>query len=262
MAITRSIFKNSFQTTNTPDWVCPTCHKGLLRAENKKIELYESASSLSIRYDEYWEPEWLHGIFLGLLKCSNTSCNETVVLTGEYESEEEHEYDYSSDSFNMILKQNLTPTSFNPPLHIFQINKNVPENIQKEIINSFNIFWLDIASCANKVRVVVELIMDDKKVAKTFLDRGKRKSYTLHKRIELFKINNIEQAELLMAIKWIGNSGSHINTELTKDDILDSFEILEHVITNLYETDTKRITKLTKQINKRKKPIGKLKTRK
>lgn len=70
--------------------------------------------------------------------------------------------------------------------------------------------------------------------------------YTLHKRIERFKIKNPEQAESLMAIKWIGNSGSHTNRSLTKDDILDSFEILEHVTTKLYETDTKRITQLTK----------------
>ncbi len=84
----------------------------------------------------------------------------------------------------------------------------------------------------------------------------------LHKRIERFKIKNPEQAESLMAIKWIGNSGSHTSTSLTKDDILDSFEILEYVTTKLYETDTKRITQLTKQINKKKKPIGKAKTRK
>ena len=262
MGVTRIIFKNSFQTNNIPDWTCPTCHKGALKTEIKNIKTIENAISLSGHGHDAWEPEWMRGIFLGLLKCSNASCNETVVVTGVYHSEEGHEYEHVEDRYDMVVNEMLTPTCFNPPLHIFHIDKDLPDNIRGEIINSFNVYWLDISSCANKIRVVIELIMDDMKVPKTYLHAGKRKGYSLHKRIELFKVSNSEQAELLMAIKWIGNSGSHTSDGLTKDDILDSFEILEHVTAKLYETDSKRIAKLTKTINKRKKPIGNTKARK
>jgi len=262
MTITRAIFKNAFQTRNIHDWTCPTCHKGALITESKNIKTFENADSLSGHGQLEWEHEWMRGIFLGLLKCSNTSCNETVVISGNFYSVEDQEYDHLSDRYDIVINKMLTPTFFNPPLHIFQINKDLPDNIREEIINSFNVYWLDISSCANKIRVVVELIMDDMKIPKTFLSRNKRKGYSLHKRIELFKGTKPEQAELLMAIKWIGNSGSHTSDSLTKDDILDSYEILEHVTTKLYETDSKRIAKLTKTINKRKKPIGNTKARK
>ena len=60
-----------------------------------------------------------------------------------------------------------------------------------------------------------------------------------------------------MAIKWIGNFGSHASDLLTKDDVLDAYEILELVISKLYEReDSIRVKKLSKDIVKRKKPLG------
>ena len=95
------------------------------------------------------------------------------------------------------------------------------------------------------------------KISKTYVDKSKRKPLSLHKRIENFRTTHPREADLLMAIKWIGNSGSHTNEPLTKDDILDGFEILDHVTISLYETESIRINKLSKKINQRKKPIGK-----
>jgi hypothetical protein len=256
MEMNRISFKNPFQIENLPDWYCPTCNAGVLKCDSKNIKTFESASSLSVKGHDAWEPFWMSGIFIGLLKCSNSSCNETVAITGYYKTNEDHEFDSVNDRYDLIVSQLLTPTSFNPPLHFFKINKNIPESINKVIISAFNIYWIDISSCANKIRVVVELIMDNLKVPKTFIQSRKRKGYTLHKRIELFKVNNPEQADLLMAIKWIGNIGSHTSDDITKDDILDAFEILNHVTTNLYDKEADRIKKLTKTINKRKKPIG------
>jgi hypothetical protein len=256
MTIVRTIFKNAFQANNVPDWTCPTCQKGILKSDHKNIKIYESAFSLKERKLVAWKAEWINGIFLGLLKCSNSSCFETVIITGKYKNNETYSNGTANDKNEIIINQLLTPTSFNPPIDIFHINNEVPRQIFNEIKNAFNVYWLDSSSCANKIRTVVELIMDDMKVAKTYIQAKKRKSYTLHKRIELFKIKKPEQADLLMAIKWIGNSGSHTGDNLTKDDILDSFEILEHVTNRLYETDSKRIAKLTKMINQRKRALG------
>lgn len=262
MAIKRLSFKSEFNIESIPEWICPTCNKGVLKYERKDIKTFENALSLSAHDHPAWEPEWINGIFFGLLKCSNSSCNELVVMTGEFRSEELPEYDDMNDRYNLVLNKILNPTYFNPPLKIFQINDNVPETIGGEILKAFKVYWIDISSCANKIRVVVELIMDDMKVKKTFNHAGKRKAYTLHKRIDLFKSKNPEEADLLMATKWIGNTGSHKNDNLTRDDILDGLEILEFVTNKLYETDSKRISTLTKKINKRKKPLGKSKSSK
>ncbi|QRR00803.1 DUF4145 domain-containing protein [Dyadobacter sandarakinus] len=115
---------------------------------------------------------------------------------------------------------------------------------------------MDTASCANKVRVVVEKMMDDLKIKKTYTSSRSRKSYSLHQRIEFFKTKYPQFADSVMAIKWIGNSGSHNNDPINKNDILDAFEILNYVLADLYETHKKRIHRLTKTINKRKKPVG------
>lgn len=98
--------------------------------------------------------------------------------------------------------------------------------------------------------------MDNKKISKTHIKKHKRLRYSLHDRIELFEKKKINEAKSLMAIKWIGNSGSHTGDTLTKDGLLDGFDILEDVILKIYDTDSTRIKKLTSAINKRKKPIG------
>ena len=253
MAINRPLFKNAFRETPIPDWTCPSCKTGVLRAESKNLKSYQSATSLENRSYDDWEPEWITGVFLGLLKCNNPSCKETVVVTGNMSVNQDQEYDEQYDSWNITASEILTPNCFTPTIDIFQIHKDVPDIIKNEIINAFKIYWLDIAACANKIRMVVELIMDERKIPKIYLEGKKRKGYSLHRRIKLFKLNNPEKAELLMAIKWIGNSGSHATDTLTKDDILDAFEILEHVTDKLFETESVRIKKLSKTINKRKK---------
>ncbi|RKY55379.1 MAG: hypothetical protein DRP93_03435 [Candidatus Neomarinimicrobiota bacterium] len=63
-----------------------------------------------------------------------------------------------------------------------------------------------------------------------------------------------EEGELLMVNKWIGNAGSRRNDNLTKDNLLDGFEILEFVLNNLFAKDKERITKKAVRINRRKKP--------
>jgi hypothetical protein len=43
---------------------------------------------------------------------------------------------------------------------------------------------------------------------------------------------------------------------LTKDDILDAFNLLDYSLTKLYDTKEKEIKKLTKEINKKRAPLS------
>jgi hypothetical protein len=256
MALTRTIWKNKFTIDNFPSWICPSCAKGILVGDKKSIKTVESFSSIEARNHDDWDPEWVSGSFGGTLKCNNSNCEEPILIIGKMDVVGEQEYDEQFGDWNFTYSEFLFPIAFVPTLHIFSIHSDVPDEIRKAVIDSFKVYWIDISSCGNKIRKVIELVMDEQKVSKTFIDRGKRKGYTLHKRIEIFKVTKTEEADLLMAIKWIGNSGSHTNEELTKDDILDAYEILEHVITKLYEKDSNRLKKLSKTINKKRKPIG------
>ncbi len=94
--------------------------------------------------------------------------------------------------------------------------------------------------------------MNEQGVNKTFLTRRrKRKKYTLHDRIEEFKKKNKEVADYLLAIKWIGNTGSHPG-ELEKEDILEAYQLLEHSLLSLYDNKEERLRKISKEINSRK----------
>jgi len=256
MIDTRTIWKNPFKTTEVPGWTCPTCDKGILQASKKDFTVIESPSSVEAHSHEAWEPDWITGHFSGLLKCSNERCGDRIGIIGEMSMTDEPDDDYDGSYFGLKFVEILNPTYFFPHLKIFQIHPDVPEEIKEAINNSFKLYWVDTASCANKIRIVVELIMDEQKIQSTYIERKKRKVYNLHKRIELFKSKKAEEADLFMAIKWIGNSGSHKGQDLTKDDLLDAYEILSHVTAKLYEKTSKRIKAITKKINLRKKPIG------
>jgi hypothetical protein len=256
MAITRAVWENRFTEDNIPSWTCPSCNHGKLTSEKKTIKKFEAISSKNARKNEDWEPDWIFGQFTGVLTCNNKKCGDIVIVTGRMNVHGDYEQDEQFEGYDLVFVEYLYPKIFIPPLNIFNIHKDVPKDISNTIRDSFNLFWIDTSSCGNKIRTVVELIMDEHKVTKIYTNRGKRREHSLHKRIELFKAQKPDEGQMLMAIKWIGNSGSHVNDELNKDDILDAYEMLEYVTTKLYEKDTQRIKALSKTINKRKKPIG------
>ena len=64
-----------------------------------------------------------------------------------------------------------------------------------------------------------------------------------------------ELAVRLMAIKWIGNAGSH-ESELTRDDFLDAYQPIDEVIAELYEKRPKKWSELSAKINHRGEPLS------
>lgn len=257
MAINRILWKNPFHLTQVPKWNCPTCSIGILKLKEEYFIEKEAPSSLNDRKNEEWEPDWIYGVFSGILECNNQSCGDFISICGKMRANQQEEYYEELNRVEIFCHNYMYIELAIPELNIFNIENDVPDNIKTAIRNSFKLFWTDNSSCGNKIRTVVELIMDDKKVKKTYMVKGKRKNYMLHNRIEQFKITNPLEAEYLMAIKWLGNSGSHTSDELTRDDILDGFEILELVTTKIYEKNTSRINLLSKKINKQKGPIKK-----
>lgn len=92
--------------------------------------------------------------------------------------------------------------------------------------------------------------MNQQKVKKTYIQKGKRRRFTLHQRIEEFKLVKFEIANFLLAIKWIGNSGSHIG-KLESKDILVAYELLEHTLNKLFDDKDSELKKKSKEINQR-----------
>jgi len=239
----------TFTEDSIPPLQCPHCYKGVLKLITKNFIIQETKASEIASKDDFWDPEFSDYIFSGLLVCS--SCEEYVAVLGTGRLNSANHYDRISETLDNEYFKVLTPLFFYPALHIFQIPSVCPKDIREEVVQSFPLFWTDLAACANRIRTSVEVIMSQQGVPKTKKVETGRRRFTLHQRIELFKIKNPEVAELFLAIKWIGNKGSHLG-KLDRGDILNAYELLEHSINKLFDKSEQRIKRLSEKINKRK----------
>jgi len=55
-----------------------------------------------------------------------------------------------------------------------------------------------------------------------------------------------------MAIKWLGNVGSHGRVELTRDDVADGLDILEHILVESFDRRTERLKRIEREMIRRK----------
>ncbi|MEZ4722976.1 MAG: DUF4145 domain-containing protein [Flavobacteriales bacterium] len=241
--------KNSFSKNKIPDWTCPSCNNGYLKIIPAEFHFEETTESKGWHSHDDWGPEFIRYRFHGTLKCKN--CDDFIAFLGRGSVDWSQYYDDIGDRYYENYYDIFYPEFFKPSLKLFDVHTNCPESIKDEIEASFSFFWNDLASCANKIRISLELLMDNQKVKKTFEHAGQRKKLSLHKRIEEFKNMKPEIADFLLAIKWIGNTGSHVG-KLEKIDILEAYELLDHSINLLFDKTEEKLKKITKEINKRK----------
>ncbi|MBN1462628.1 MAG: DUF4145 domain-containing protein [Paludibacteraceae bacterium] len=243
MSINRDLYQNGFSSDNLPSWECPTCKSGKLHFDKTNITLFETNKSKEFHKEIDWEPHLIDRHFQGTIHCSNPKCKETYAIAGKIEAYENNEKDFFY--LNYIY----------PVIHIFELPDEISYEVEEALVLVFKLFWVNEAACANAIRKTVETILTDKNILKTKKTKsGKRDKLSLHDRIELFKGRNPDIGNHLMAVKWIGNAGSH-ESEIDYDSLLDGLDILELVLNKLYSSKEKEITQKMKQINQRKKPI-------
>ena len=73
----------------------------------------------------------------------------------------------------------------------------------------------------------------------------------LHSRIVEFSKTNTDVGDTLLAVKWIGNDGSH-DSALELEDVLLGAEILDAAITALYDKSADDLKAKVRAINRRK----------
>jgi len=183
--------------------------------------------------------------FCAILRCNNKDCQESAAITGRGCVKHEYEYEYV---------EYYEPEYCHPPPAIFKIPENTPERVAAEILQSFSIFFSQPNSAGNKIRIAVEILLDCQRVKKTTISKktGKRVKLTLHDRIIAYGKKKNQLSENILAIKWIGNSASHTQG-LEVDDIFDAYDLLHHVLNEIYDNKAKHIKKITKARNIRKK---------
>lgn len=251
----RDLWKSrSFEKDSPTLYPCPKCYVGILKPIWIKKEITSEG--------EYWincqYPDGIEHIFSGIFKCSKKSCGELVSFGGVCNKDINVPHELPNGEYYEKKITIYEPKYFFPNLRLFKLPKEVSKELKEQIDLSFSHYFNDLSSCANRIRTTIEVILDDIKAPKYKIGKlGKRLVFTkLHNRIDNFKKKKRIIAELLLAIKFIGNEGSHIG-KVEVDDILDAYEILNEVIDMAFVDKRKKVIKIAEEINQIRKPRSK-----
>lgn len=239
----REIWKTKFWLEENIKYPCPSCEQGVLGLEREIQKEKERKTPSFADYSEeadYMERIYEHGtryVFTSILHCNNQNCCQAVTVCGTL-FDGVFDFDKWRAKNQRDWFDEFCPYYFYPNLRMFKFPDTLPQKIKEEIDLSFANYFIDTKSAANKIRRAIELLMDvlGARKFKYVVDRtsGNRRKHffkTLHSRIEALEINKKTTSKLLMGLKVLGNDGSHASElEITHEDLLDAYEVLEFVI--------------------------------
>lgn len=250
----RKTLKFPFTLDSTPDWMCPTCEIAPLRIRKDSFAKEERRYSRDHSHDA-WEPEWIEYAYSCMLECSNDKCKEVVASCGTGAVD----WGVGEDEEGLpeqVYEDYFRPKYFEPHLKLMAIPKDCPETVSKPLEESFTWFFASPAAASNNVRIAIEALLTDLKIRRFRLVQGKRRLVNLHHRIALLPAKYAHLKDLIFAIKWLGNAGSHDGVDITLDDVMDSYEFTEHILQEIYVPKAKKLKALAKKVNKKKGPAN------
>ena len=235
--------KQSFVSDDVPPWNCPTCSTGRLALVGA-FSMKDDAATQRDKDEEWFDAEHAHYVFNGLLQCGN--CAEHVVVAGDGIVEEDYGF-HERNYYNV-----LTPKFFYPPLKIIEPNTNdkVPTDVKTYLDKAFQVFWCDADSCVNRLRTVLEYVLDDLGVDRV---NGKGDRLPLASRIEQFvdpKFAHVKDA--MTSLRHMGNDGSHGSIDIQRHELLLAFSVIKYCLEQIYAPDHSEILNFVSVVNQRK----------
>lgn len=250
----RAPYQLPFTANRVPAWRCPVCQVGHLSLAKESLVNAETAASRREHAYDAWEPDWIRSVFACVFVCSSPSCKEPVACSGtgqvnrfEFEDEEHGWAEKTEDVF--------TPLHFHPPLVLMDIPAKCPPGVTEHLQESFNLYFIDPGAALNSARAALEVLMTDLGVKRFLTTNGKKRSLNLHQRIEQLPARFQEQKDLILAVKWLGNAGSHSGPGPAAGDVRVAYDMLEHVLSEIYEEKIKKLKAMAKSVNEKKGPV-------
>lgn len=247
----RELWKPVFLSGSIPPWPCPTCGVGTLALDKADYHDDETRWSRDARTDDFWEPDWQRRRFVCLFYCNRSDCRDVVTAAGIATMS-----DWDPEAG--ILGWEQTVQRFLPAPQMIGMPSSTPDGVKAVVLQSYALYWSDPVAAGNRIRTVIERLLDHLRVRKTRLStrpratgRRKRIRLSLHQRIEELRARHTDAADHLLAIKWLGNDASH-GADLDQDDVLDGLELLEEVLGDIFGDQKQRLAKVTKEIIRRK----------
>ena len=222
-----------------PSWPCPICNTGILLKDGESIKQLYTEETNKAQRSVFYETEAMAEFrFIGYLKCSH--CSERIVISGNGISVDE--FENPAKAVYVGKKTSIfRPRYFEPALHLIDLPPALNKEIQELVVKSFMMYWVDLDSCANKIRQALEFVVKEQGAT----------GGDLHHQIESLRGTIGERiTNRLLALKMIGNEGSHAGRPFEKSEILDAYGLLEDVLAQLYpdHTDEERKENLVQKI--------------
>ncbi|MDW9709521.1 DUF4145 domain-containing protein [Sinorhizobium meliloti] len=225
----RDLWEVGFKTL--PKWTCPHCQKGSLLTMHNFPRCEETEYSKDEQNKPDSEPDWTVERFVALMKCEVSTCGEIVVVGGDRQAWMLEDYEHRTQSWESILVCGF----IRPAPHIIPVSGKLPHECAKQLKKAFELYWVDKAAAANRLRIFVERLMDHFKVPL----KGKGKKTKIHtldlsERIDEFDTMKPGHKDALDALRHVGNYGSHEGQADTQA-LLDCFELLEDALAELID---------------------------
>lgn len=248
MGIDRKKWKAEFREDDQPRWPCPSCGQATLRFTPETLKGSQTKASKEWQEHEASEPDQIEGRFGCIINCAN--CGNSIGAAGTYRVQDDRHWDERhGETGDYRTYYHLKYFTDSP--HLVEIPESTPDAVRDELLASFQLFWSDPFACTNRIRSSVEKLLTSAKIPKKPARR--RGFLSLHDRIERYRRKQPEIAERLMAVKWIGNAGSHANP-ITGDDAIDGYVLMDWVLNDLYARRHREARVLARKINQRKRP--------
>ncbi len=233
--------------TQWPDLPCLVCKLSPL--EPDIVPPFESKKSLDVRVGaEIWDGR-KSGFFHGELNCSRSMCGNKYAIAGEWnrgpdDPADEVLDDDGSGLVGFIVKHIL------PPLPLIEFPDGVPVNVMASVESASSVLLSDPSAAATRMRVAIDALMDEQGVRKTKPNKRSQRMET-HHRIMLFQNKNKEAVDFLMAMKNIGNVGSHERIPLPLGFVLAGIEHFAKAIELIYDRQDIQLIRQAAEINRR-----------
>ena len=230
-----------------PSWLCPACEHPSLEMSKDWTKM-ETHSSLEAHDHPEWNPEWIEELATGFLTCRN--CKEVVAGIALISRRETwHE------AYGRHMAREFQPIFFSPALPMLAIPTEASEGVRVALTRAFANYWNDPSSSGNCIRTALEEMLDQFNIPRGRNDsaRHRRSRLSLHQRLEVFSKKHRQLGEPLMALKWLGNAGTH--EALQHKDVLDALDLLDHCFDEIYRARSTTIMRAAKAINRRKGPV-------
>ncbi len=196
-----------------------------------------------------WELGWLTERFVCFLECQNKFCGEIVAVSGGVRRETHEQYDELIGAVVTFNPVYLSPVAIHPAPPLFRVSQNLSKECAEHLGKAFQLLWVDPASCANRIRIFVEHLLDQLGITRSGTDdKGKEHHLKLFRRIDLLEAERPGHKKTFDALRNVGNYGSH-SGKAKYETLIDCFEILEEVLKDLVDGRRARLDKITENLS-------------